>query len=197
MRKNIIFVFLGMILMTGCASQRISSEDQVNRALKICGLGINAKAADAYKAAFDAASQKGTLSFENEASQAIDTQIGILLKQAELKSDSTFRIAVEEIRATRECVLKQIEAIRPITRAELLEQCRLDVQRRLSPPGQRGFGVVRYWNQATGNISDNDIVQMRGVFDVGGADSFPITVKCDIRNGTFNEAAIEAQSARQ
>lgn len=194
MKKNqALLVVVGMLLSSGCASQRISPEDPVNRALKICGLGIDAKSADAYRAAFDATSKKGSLSFENEASQAIDTQIGILLKQAELKSDATFRLAVEEMKTTRECVLKQVEATRPATKAELLEQCRSDVQRRLSPPGLVGFGVIRYWNQASGKFADNDIVTMTGIFDVGGRDSFQVKVQCDIRNGTFHEAVIENQ----
>ncbi len=177
----------------GCASQRISNEDPVNRALKICGLGIDAKSADAYKVALEAAGQKGTASFGSEASQAIETQIGILLKQADLKSDSGLRLVAEEMRSTRECVLKQLEFLRPANKSELLEQCRLDVQRRISPPGNIQFGVLRNWNQTSGTLANSDVVSMSGFFDTRGTSSFNLQAKCDIRGGTFNESVIAAK----
>jgi hypothetical protein len=178
------------VSLIGCASQRISPDEPVNRALKICGLGINAKSADAFKAAIDTADKKG-ISFETEASQAIDTQIGILLKQADMKSDANIRAVAEEMKATRECVVKQVEAARPPARFELLEQCRLDVQRRLSPPGTLSYGVVRYWNYANPNQTSSDIVEMRGLFDTGGISSRQLWARCDLSGSRFNEAIIQ------
>jgi len=178
------------VSLISCASQRISSDDPVNRALKICGLGINAKSADAFRAAIDAAEKKG-LSFEAEASQEVETQIGILLKQADLKSDANVRAVAEEMKATRECVVKQVDAARPPTRSDLLEQCRLDVQRRLSPPGPVGYGVVRYWNHSNPNQASSDIVEMRGLFDTGGNSSEWLLVRCDLSGSRFNEAIIQ------
>lgn len=188
--KFIFWTFIS-VLMVGCASQRISNEDPVNRALKICGLGIDAKSADAYKAALEVVSRKGTASFGSEASEAIETQIGILLKQADLKSDSGLRMVADEMRATRECVLRQVELVRPVNKSELLEQCRLDVQRRISPPGNTQYGVLRNWNQASGTLADSDVVSMNGFFDTRGTSSFNLRARCDIRGGTFNESVIE------
>lgn len=178
------------VLLVGCASQRISTDEPVNRALKICGLGINAKSADAYKAAFDTAEKRG-LSFEIAASQAIETQIGNLLKQAEMKSDANVKAVAEEMKATRECVVKQVDAARPATRADLLEQCRLDVQRRLSPPGPVSYGIVRYWNRSNPNQAASDIVEVSGLFDTGGTSSRQLLVRCDLRESRFNEAIIQ------
>jgi len=192
MPKSLLFLaFTALsISLIGCASQRISTDEPVNRALKICGLGINAKSADAYKAAFDTADKHG-VSFEAEASQAVETQIGILFKQAEMKSDASIKAVAEEMKATRECVVKQVDAARPATKADLLEQCRLDVQRRLSPPGPIGYGVVRYWNHSNPNQVGNDIVEMRGLFDTGGNSSARLLVRCDLRGARFNEAIIQ------
>lgn len=177
------------VVLIGCAGQRISTDEPVNRALKICGLGINAKSADAYKAAFDNAEKRG-LFFEVEASQAVETQIGILLKQAEMKSDASIKAVAEEMKATRECVVKQVDATRPATKSDLLEQCRLDVQRRLSPPGPVSHGVLRYWNHSNTNQLGSDIVEMRGLFDTAGSSSAWLLVRCDIRESRFNEAII-------
>jgi hypothetical protein len=104
--KLLILIAISPVV-AGCASQRISGEDPVNRALKICGLGIDAKLADAYKAVFDGI--KGTASFVSEASEALDTQVGILFKQADMKSDPGVRMAAEEMKATRECVVRQVD----------------------------------------------------------------------------------------
>lgn len=194
MFKQISTLVLSSIIFCGCANQRISADDPTNKALKLCGLGIDAKSADAYKAAIDFANKKGSASFGSEASEAVDTQIGILLKQADLKSDAGLKAVVEEMRATRECVIKQVEVTRPARRSELLEQCRLDVQRKISPPGQTTYGVLRNWNQATGNLSDAEIVTMTGVFDTGGRSSFALKAQCDLRGGTFNEAVIQQES---
>jgi len=165
--------------------------DPVNRALKMCGLGTDAKSADAYKAALEFASNKGTY-FGSEASEAIETQIGILLKQADLKSDSGLKMVVEEMKSTRECVIRQVEFMLPVKKSELLERCRLDAQRKISPPGPIQYGVLRNWNQATRALTDADVVSMVGFFDNGGSSSFNLKVKCDIRGGTFNESVIES-----
>jgi len=191
MSKTPVFVILATILLCGCASQRISSEDPVNRALKLCGLGIDAKSADAYKAALDFADKKGTASFGSEASEAVNTQIGILLKQADVKSDTSLKAVAEELKATRECVVQQVEMVRPAKKAELLEQCRLDVQRKLSPPGAMSSGVVRNWNHASGTLSGSDIVLMAGKFDTGGSSSFFLKAQCDLQRGVFNESVIQ------
>jgi hypothetical protein len=178
-------------LLCGCAGQRISTEDPVNRALKLCGLGIDAKSADAYKAAFEFANKKGTASFGSEVSEAVDTQIGILLKQADLKSDVGLKAVAEELKATRQCVIQQVEMVRPAKKADLLEQCRLDVQRKLSPPGMTTYGVLRMWNHASGSLSDSEIVSMAGMFDTGGSSSSWLKAQCDLRGGTFNESVIQ------
>lgn len=194
MYRNLSLLLLSSAIFCGCASQRVSNEDPVNRALKLCGLGIDAKSADAYKAAIDFANKKGSASFGSEASEAIDTQIGILLKQSDLKSDAGMKIAAEEMKSTRECVIKQVEMLRPATRSDLLEQCRLDVQRKISPSGNTQFGVLRNWNQITGNLSDAEIVTMIGYFDTRGSSSFPLKAQCDLRGGKFNEAVIQRAS---
>ena len=188
--KLLIFAAIFPVI-AGCASQRISGEDPVNRALKICGLGIDAKSADAYKAVFDGI--KGTASFVSEASEAVDTQVGILIKQADMKSDPGVRMAAEEMKATRECVVRQVDLTRPASKSELLEQCRLDVQRKISPPGNMQYGVLRNWNQASGKLSDSDVVIMAGYFDAGGDRSFNLRAKCDVSGGKFNESAVERQ----
>jgi len=190
MFKRTILWMLSFMFLVGCSSQRISMENPVNRALKICGLGIDAKSADAYKAALEFASNKGT-SFGSEASEAIETQIGILLKQADLKSDSGLKIVAEEMKTTRECVIRQVELMRPVKKSALLEQCRLDAQGKISPPGPIQYGVLRNWNQATRALTDADVVSMVGFFDNRGTTSFSLKVKCDIRGGTFNESVIE------
>jgi hypothetical protein len=191
MYKTISLLLLSSAILCGCASQRISTEDPVNKALKLCGLGIDAKSADAYKAAIDFANKKGTASFGSEVSEAIETQMGVLLKQANLKSDTGLKTAVEEMRGTRECVIRQVEMLRPATKSDLLEQCRLDVQRKISPPGTTTYGVLRNWNQFTGNLSSAEIVTMTGLFDTQGTSSFPLKAQCDLRGGKFNEAVIQ------
>jgi len=191
---NIKLLLLALVsaLVVGCAHQRISDAEPIDRALKICGLGIDAKSADAYKAALESLSGKSSVSFGSEASEAIETQIGILLKQADLKSDSGVRTVAEEMRATRECVLRQVELMRPASKSELLEQCRLDVQRRISPAGSLMYGLLRNWNQASGLLTDSEVVAMNGFFDRGGTSSFDLRALCDIRGGKFNESVIEA-----
>ena len=87
MHKIFVLLLAGAIL-GGCAGQRVSSDDPINRALKLCGLGIDAKFADVYKASVNLANKKGSASFGSEVSGAVDTEIGIVLKQSDLKSDT-------------------------------------------------------------------------------------------------------------
>jgi len=192
---KILALLLTGAMLGGCAGQRVSSDDPINRALKLCGLGIDAKSADVYKAAVDFANKKGAASFGSEVSEAVDTQIGILLKQTDLKSDTARKDVVDEIQRTRQCVISQVELARPLKKAELLEQCRLDVQRKISPPGSTSYGTLRNWNQASGNFSDSEIVTMTGFFDTyGSTSSFLLKAQCDLRGGTFNEAVIQQTS---
>ncbi|NHQ89496.1 hypothetical protein [Janthinobacterium lividum] len=193
MRKILALLLFGTIL-GGCAGQRVSSDDPINRALKLCGLGIDTKSADVYKAAVDFANKKGSVSFGSEVSEAVDTQIGILLKQTDLKSDTGRKDVVDEIQRTRQCVISQVELARPLKKAELLEQCRVDVQRKISPPGNTSSGTLRNWNQASGSFSDSEIVTMTGLFDTRGSSSFWLKAQCDLRGGTFNEAVIQQSS---
>jgi hypothetical protein len=190
-RKKCVFIVLTVIAAAGCASQRVSTDEPVNRALKICGLGIDARSADAFRLAIESAEKKGG-SFETEASNAVQTQVGILLKQAEQKTDASTRAVAEEIKATRECVISQVSASKPATRADLLEQCRLDIERRLSPPGPIKYGTLRGWIHEYSDTQgqDSDFVVMQGMFDTGGCTSTPYKVRCDLRNGRFNEAVV-------
>lgn len=191
--KIIFYILLSIVfsIEAGCANQQISSTDPVNTALKICGLGIDAKAADVYRVAYNVASRKGDLSFEATASDAINTQTMVLLKQANLKSDSSLKTAVAEIKSTRSCVLSEMALLQPPTRSDLLEQCRKDVQRKISPPGMATFGTLRFWNQKNGELSHADIVPMTGIVDTGGSSSYRINALCDIRNDRFNESVIQ------
>lgn len=190
MPQRFVPIFLFSAFLTGCISSQPSPEDQVNRALKLCGLGLDSRSSDAYRVAFEFADKKGTASFDKTASEAVDTQIGIILKQANLKSDTGLKSVVEELNSTRECVTRQVEIARPAKRAELLELCRQDIQRKISPPGNMLYGVVRNWNQATGDLSNSEIVLMNGFFDTGGTASFKLKAKCDIRGGSFNESVV-------
>lgn len=95
---------------------------------------------------FRGRSEKGAADFSLSMNQSVDTQEASLLKQMDKSPESTKAI-LGEVKSFRECVIAQSSALRPATRLDLLEQCRVNMQNRISPPGNVSYGMLRYWNQ--------------------------------------------------
>lgn len=193
--KNYLSLLLPMLLLSACATQTQTERAQstaINQAITICGIGSESQASDVYKAALDTALQKGaSASFEVTFGQSIKAEETALLQSLGSKSPDSAKAIIDEIDKTRECVIQQTNLLRPQTRAQSLEACRLAAQGQISPPGPVGYGVLRYWNPLPqdSEYSESHPV-MGGLFDTGGSSSFPVRVKCDFENGRFTEATI-------
>ncbi|WP_460368926.1 hypothetical protein ACOYXF_23790 [Pseudomonas sp. Tul1A2] len=188
-RTLTILCLISISLIQGCSHSPVET-DPVNSALKSCGMGLSTQTAYVFKTAFEVAEKKGSADFSLSMNQSVDTQEASLLKQMDKSPDSTKAI-LGEVKSFRECVIAQSAALRPASRLDLLEQCRVNIQNRISPPGNTSYGTLRYWNQRPKDPRyTNDVPIMGGIFDNGPG--FPVLVQCDIRNGKLQDAmAIE------
>jgi len=85
-------------------------------------------------------------------------------------------------------MVRMAGSLRPPTRPDLLELCRQDVQRRISPAGPIQYGTLRGWGQLVDDSAyRTDIPVMHGLFDTGGNSSYRVKVKCDIRGNRLND----------
>ena len=176
-----------LALTLGCSHSAIET-DPVNSALKSCGMGLSSQTAYVFKTAYEIAVKKSSADFSLSMNQSVDTQEASLLKQLDKSPESTKAI-LGEVKSFRECVIAQSAALRPASRLDLLEQCRLNIQGRLSPPGNTSYGTLRYWNQRPKDPRYTyDVPIMGGVFDNGPG--FPVLVQCDIRDGNLQDAMV-------
>lgn len=184
LNRKIVACLIIFTCIQGCAQSQTKLTDPVNTALKICGMGLSTQTAYVFKAAYEISAKKSSSDFGLTMSQSVDTQEATLLKQLGDKSSDSTKAIIGEIDHLRQCVIAQSAALRPASRLELLEQCRLDVQHRISPPGLVQYGILREWTQLTDDPEyRHDIPVMGGLFDTGGDSSFPVREQCDIRNG--------------
>lgn len=188
--NRIVLVTL-IAALSSCASINHQPDDAMHKALTLCGLGSNSKAYDSIKIALESAAKKTSAGFENTANNEIETQITILLKQYAATSDPALKFAADQLNSTRECAIKEFNSMRKLSKAELIEECRVDVQNKLSPKGNTSYGTLRNWNTADGKLSGSkEYVEMVGYFDNGGRCSASLKATCDIKNGKFNESVI-------
>jgi hypothetical protein len=151
-------------------------------------MGLSSQTAYVFKTAYEIAVKKSSADFSLSMNQSVDTQEASLLKQLDKSPESTKAI-LGEVKSFRECVIAQSAALRPASRLDLLEQCRLNIQGRLSPPGNTSYGTLRYWNQRPKDPRYTyDVPIMGGVFDNGPG--FPVLVQCDIRDGNLQDAMV-------
>lgn len=192
------FVAYGFVVclstgLTACAPAPTHMTDPVDIALKTCGLGVSTQSANVFKAAYEIAAKKSSVEFNRTMSQSIDTQEAVVLKAIGEKSPEAAKAVLAEIKDMRECVLSQASALRPSSRQDLLEQCRKDVEHRISPDPNVHEGTLRYWSQVVGDKAYRaDMPVMHGTYEkIGGGTlfgdtSFDVKAQCDIRNGRLN-----------
>ncbi|WP_155412957.1 hypothetical protein [Xanthomonas arboricola] len=125
-------------------------------------------------------------------SNSIETQAGALLKQISSGDTSGSTTAVlAEVGRVRECVIQQASALRPVTRMELVEQCRQVLQDRVSPQGPTRYAVIRNWNPILKDREyKGDMPIMSALVDTGGSSSSFVKVKCDISGGVLRDVAV-------
>lgn len=193
---------LARILLAACATLEVAAcapvaprtTDPVDLALKTCGLGVSTQSANVFKAAYEVAAKKSSVEFNRSMSQSIDTQEAVVLKAIGEKSPDAAKAVLAEIKDLRECVLTQTSELRPSSRMELLEQCRKDIEHRISPDPNIHDGSLRYWTQAVDDKDYRaDMPVMHGIYErIGGgwmsdSSSNEIKARCDIRNGRLND----------
>ncbi|WP_323883952.1 MULTISPECIES: hypothetical protein [Aeromonas] len=184
-----IILVMAAILLAGCSAITLNSESPEDKALKLCGLGISQQAQDTMKLAIQKAADNPGADFTAEANKQIETQVTILLKQADLSNDKALAFVAEEMKRTRDCAVNRVALEIPISKSELQEACRIDVQRKLTPTGREG--TLRNWNTADGKLIGNrKEIEMSGYFDRGGCKSASVLAVCDFNSNRFNEAVI-------
>lgn len=185
-RKLIPLSLISLFLLQGCASS-YTETDPVNIALKTCAMGLSTQTAYVFKAAYEIASKKGAAEFSSTMNQSVDTQEHALLAQLGDKSPESTKAILKEISNVRECVIAQSSMLRPASRPELLEQCRLNIQQRISPPGPVSHGTLRFWTQLPDDPKyKKDMPVMAGHFDNGGR-GFDVKAQCDISGGRLQD----------
>lgn len=187
MYKSLTLV--SIFLLSGCANFGPKSIEE--KAVYICGLGISDLAKDSLVASLEKASTNPNGVFSYEAKEYTETQVTLFFKQAQINNNEALKIAAEEIKATRDCAIEYVDLRRPIltSNSELQEMCRLDVERKLTPKGNKG--TLAQWNLPNGEfMKDKEVVIMRGVFSNGGCRSQLIEAKCRFEGKNFSESVI-------
>lgn len=178
-----------IFLLSGCANFGTKSLEE--KAVYICGLGISDLAKDSLVASLEKASSNANGAFSYEAKEYTETQVTLFFKQAQINNNEALKIAAEEIKATRDCAIEYVDLRRPTltSNSELQEMCRLDVERKLTPKGNKG--TLAQWNLPNGEfMRDKEVVTMRGVFSNGGCSSLLIEAKCRFEGKNFAESVI-------
>jgi hypothetical protein len=191
-RENLALMLALIIGLTGCANQLSRESRAVDLALKTCGNGLSTQSAYVFKAAYEMADKKSGADFGLTMSNSIETQVGVLLKQISSGDASGSAPGVlAEVGRVRECVIQQASALRPVTRMELIEQCRQVLQDRVSPKGSTRYAVIRNWNPILKDKEYKvDIPIMSAFVDTGGSSSSSVKVKCDISGGVLRDVAV-------
>jgi hypothetical protein len=181
-------ICLVTFFLTACvASNPYKSDDPVDQALKICGLGYSSQATTLYSGAYAFATKQGGVDFETKMNEYLKTQTIAMFESMPLKGKDELEIARQEIEASRDCVLNLIEKNRPKTRGDFVSACIYDLKNRVGDTGS-GYPKVKNWSvlESHAKNSDDSIV-VAAFVDVGGSASKWTTILCRVKDNRYED----------
>lgn len=186
--KSALFAILTTLLLTACATRTpYRSDDPVDQALKICGLGYSAQVAALYKGAYAFATKQGSAEFEIKMDEYLKSQTTLMFEAMQPKGKDELEVVRKDIEANRACVLNLIEKNRPKTRSDLVYSCISDYKNRVGDTGL-GFPKVKNWSviESHSENSDSNLI-VRAFVDRGRSSSFFQTFACHIRDNHYDD----------
>lgn len=179
------FILLSSLFMVGCSIKSVEPEDvQIDRAIKSCTLGYE-KSEEvnlAFMSAYKYADKNYNLDFKASMKESLTTSI---MTYASTSKDNNSKEVIELIKRTQDCVIQKLDANRPLTRGDLLKQCRDDIQARLSGYGNGG-PVVRNHEYVPDHLDNSDTTLVMNAFiDYKGSNSFRGTYLCKIQDNKY------------
>jgi len=181
MRKLFLYIYV-ISLFAGCASK--NPDEPIDRAIKMCGLGINSESKLYYKTAFELSDKSGGLTFEENMKENLDTQVMSLMKSKSFQDKADAKDILDEIKQNRHCVIAYSKMFLPKSRAERVSMCMDDLQDRLKGKNKRSWsGEVKNWfvvEEHPAYTNKSPIVTL--FVDHGGRKSYHLLVQCNFND---------------
>ncbi|EHY9847461.1 hypothetical protein ACENVV_003566 [Vibrio cholerae] len=145
MKKLIVVTLVGAL--SACSSlSSTKSEDPVDQALKICGLGYDSEASAAFQAAYTYANSSSGVNFEAKMREGLETQLGSLAANDTFVNGLNKGELFKLIEKQQNCVVKYTASFRTNTESEMLSACMNDLRTRLAGNGSTKTSVnIQNW----------------------------------------------------
>lgn len=180
------FILLSSLFLVGCSIKSVEPEDvQIDRAIKSCTLGYE-KVEEvnlAFMSAYKYADKNYNLDFKAGMKESLTTSIMTFASTS--KDNNNSKEVIELIKRTQDCVIQKLDANRPLTRSDLLKQCRDDIQARLSGYN-KGYPLVRSHVYVPNHPKNSDTTLVINAYiDHGGSDSYRGLYLCEIKDNKY------------
>lgn len=188
--KKITLAFLTTFLSACALNNPYKTDDPVDQALKICGLGYSSQSAALYKGAYAFALKQGSAEFETKMNEYLKSQTTAMYESMQPKGKDELEIVQKEVEANRACVLNLIEKNRPKTRSDFVSSCITDLKNRVGDAGN-GYPKVMNWTVVEPhpqNTASNIVVST--FVNTGGSSSYWTTVVCRVRNNVYDDLVV-------
>lgn len=186
--SKLFFIVCTISIFIGCATKDVDAP--INRAIKMCGLGIDSESSLYYKTAFELSSKSGGLTFEKNMKEKLDSQVMSLMKNKNFQDKANAKDILQEIKDNRECIINYSKMFLPKTRAEQISICMDDLQNRITGKDKRSFsGEVKNWfeqEKHPKHTSKSPVVSL--YVDHGGTASYYLLVQCQFNDNSEYES---------
>ena len=175
------FVVLSFL---GCSTMSpYSQQSPINDALKTCGLGYTTEANLAFNAAYKDAEKNHSLDFKAGMQESLNTQIMAFANNA--KDNNNSKEIIEMIKNSQECMIKVLDANRPMTRQDHINACKNSLQASVSGTNKLWPNVKNYFYHEELSKKYNNGIVMYAYVDTGGSSSYGGYYLCEISNGQY------------
>lgn len=175
-----------VIFLNACSSVTAYKNNPIDDAIKLCGLGYSSDAQAVVKAAYTLSDNSGSADFGAELKENLNSQVMQFATHANISSSEDKTPLITLINKTQDCVVSYVEKARPLTRQNIVNQCREDLQ--LNMAGKNGkFPRVKYATAAVThpNFSDTNVIMHAYLEEQYSRDSINIFVACEIRDNKY------------
>lgn len=180
-------IFL-MASLSACASNNpYKTDDPVDQALKICGLGYSSQSAVLYKGAYAFALKQGGAEFETQMNEYLKSQTTAMYESLKPTGKDELDIVQKEIESNRACVLSLIEKNRPKTRSDFVSSCMTDLKGRVGDTGNNYPKVLNWSVVELHPLNTANNIVVNAFVNTGGSSSYWTTVACRVRNNVYDD----------
>jgi hypothetical protein len=182
--KSSVALLLLLSLLGCSAISPYSKQTPVDEALKACGLGYSAEVGGAFKAAYQYAENSKGLDFEAKMKEGLETQVISLAKSEKFIEKTDSKDLIGLVTSTQECVIKYTKAFRPKSRSEILSDCMLDLEKRVTGNGKQ-VAMVKDWVVLKNHPKYSDENPVISVTINNIARQYDISVQCLTRGNSY------------